>query len=89
MSRTSNKTALKKIAQAVLGAMLVPGGGAPAVSFAQAQPSTQPAAATTSEASTKATDVVAEGLGPDGKVAIFNYAGDTDIVADVMGYFTT
>jgi len=27
-------------------------------------------------------------LGPDGSVAIFNYAGDVDIVADVMGYFT-
>ena len=26
-------------------------------------------------------------LGPDGKVAIFNYAGDVDLVADVMGYF--
>jgi len=28
-------------------------------------------------------------LGTDGKLAIANYAGDTDIVADVMGYFTT
>jgi hypothetical protein len=27
-------------------------------------------------------------LGPDGKIAIFNYAGTTDVVADVMGYFT-
>ena len=27
-------------------------------------------------------------LGADGTVAIFNYAGDVDLVADVMGYFT-
>ena len=27
-------------------------------------------------------------LGPDGHVAIFNFAGDVDLVADVMGYFT-
>jgi hypothetical protein len=27
-------------------------------------------------------------LGPDGNVAIFNFAGDVDLVADVMGYFT-
>ena len=28
-------------------------------------------------------------LGADGSVAIFNYAGTTHLVADVMGYFTT
>jgi len=28
-------------------------------------------------------------LGADGKLAIFNYAGSTDVVADVMGYFTS
>lgn len=27
-------------------------------------------------------------LGPDGHVAIFNFAGNVDLVADVMGYFT-
>jgi uncharacterized protein (DUF1501 family) len=28
-------------------------------------------------------------LGPDGSVSLFNFAGTTDLVADVMGYFTT
>jgi hypothetical protein len=28
-------------------------------------------------------------LGPDGAVAMFNYAGELDLVADAMGYFTT
>jgi hypothetical protein len=27
-------------------------------------------------------------LGPDGAVALFNYAGTTDLVVDAMGYFT-
>jgi hypothetical protein len=28
-------------------------------------------------------------LGPDGSVSMFNYAGDVDLVADAMGWFTT
>jgi len=28
-------------------------------------------------------------LGPDGSVAIYNNAGTVDLVADVMGYFTS
>jgi hypothetical protein len=27
-------------------------------------------------------------VGPDGRVAIFNFAGDVELFADVMGYFT-
>ena len=28
-------------------------------------------------------------LGPDGSVALYNNAGTVDLLADVMGYFTT